>query len=136
MSKSLTSDVVIVGSGIIGFSIAHAIKRIDPTLTISVLGDSTTLGGASQASGAMLGNFGELTGLSLRSEAGLTKFDMARKATKLWPEWLCYLSQHMNSPILVDKGTFIISNSKSGSLEDENMLSIICALKRFKEPHN
>jgi len=52
-------DVIIIGAGVIGFSIAFRLKRIQPGLKIAVLGDSVNSLMASRAAAGMLAPFGE-----------------------------------------------------------------------------
>ena len=57
----VTVDLSIVGNGILGLMTAFELTNRDPNLKIAVIGPSDQKGGASQASGAMLGCFGEIT---------------------------------------------------------------------------
>jgi hypothetical protein len=47
---------------------------------------SATAGGASQAAGAMLGHFGEISKFSLATEPGREKFRLGALAPQLWPD--------------------------------------------------
>ena len=57
--KNNEFDIVIIGAGVIGFSIAFRLKRIQPDLKIAVLGDPMNSLMASRAAAGMLAPFGE-----------------------------------------------------------------------------
>ncbi len=57
--KNNDFDVIIIGAGVIGFSIAFRLKRIRPALNIAVLGDPMNSLMASRAAAGMLAPFGE-----------------------------------------------------------------------------
>lgn len=135
MSDQLASDVIVVGNGVLGLSIAVELARNDQTLKITVIGDQHLTGAASKAAGAMLGSFGELTSTSTSSEAGVNKFKMSLQATDLWPDWLSYLSAGSAAGTHIKNGTFVFTNCRSGSLEDENFLAIQEALDHHQEPY-
>jgi len=135
MRKKLTSDVIVVGNGVLGRSIALELSRKDKNLEITVIGDRHVLGAASKAAGAMLGSFGELTSTAASSEAGENKFKMSLRATDLWPDWLNYLSNGPAAGAKINDGTFVFTNCRSGFLEDENFLAIQAALDHHQEPY-
>lgn len=54
-----TFDIVIIGAGVIGHSIAFRVKRIDPSLKVAVLGDPMNSLVASRAAAGMLAPFCE-----------------------------------------------------------------------------
>jgi glycine oxidase len=57
--KNNDFDVIIIGAGVIGFSIAFRLKRSQPGLKIAVLGDPMNSLMASRAAAGMLAPFGE-----------------------------------------------------------------------------
>lgn len=57
--KQVEYDIVIVGSGVIGHSIAFRLKRLRPELKIAVLGDAMNSLMASRAAAGMLAPYGE-----------------------------------------------------------------------------
>ena len=72
-----TVDVSIVGNGILGLMTAFELTNKDPSLKIAVIGPSDRKGGASQASGAMLGCFGEITDQTFFNDQAEKRFMMA-----------------------------------------------------------
>ena len=133
----MNHDVVIIGNGVLGLSTAYVLAKENPTLRIVVIGSESTLGCASLASGAMLNAFAELTNKSLTSKAGKAKFEMALKASKMWPKWLEEINEELEAKkrLRVIQGTHIILNAQSGRLDTNNYLSIIQALNDYKEPY-
>lgn len=57
--KQSEYDIVIIGSGVIGHSIAFRLKRLKPELKIAVLGDAVNSMMASRAAAGMLAPYGE-----------------------------------------------------------------------------
>lgn len=86
----------------------------------------------------MLGCFGEVTGMTFHSTESRQKFELARAAQKLWPEFLECLNDLLPNPsrLANNTGTFIILNSSSGRIESENFEAIVAALRRFDERYD
>ena len=128
-------DLAIVGNGVLGLMTALELGSRDPSLKIAIIGPSDRYGGASQAAGAMLNCFGEITTMTFRSKESRQKFELARAALKCWPEFLLSLNGLLpNSSRLVNNaGTFVILNSRSGRIESENFDAMVAALHRFNE---
>jgi len=57
--KNEEFDIVVIGSGVIGHSIAFRLKQDDPQLKIAVLGDPVNSLQASRAAAGMLAPFCE-----------------------------------------------------------------------------
>ncbi len=128
-------DIIIIGNGILGLSTAHALMLEDPNLSIALIGPSHRSGGATMAAGAMLGCFGEVTKYTFQSEPAVQKFELSIRAKTMWDDWLESINMRnkVAERMVIDKGTFIILNSKSGVLDDENYQSIRDALIDKKE---
>jgi len=129
-------DVVICGNGVLGMATARAIAMQDPLLRVAVVGPATRPGAASPAAGAMLGSFGEVTGPLLRTPSGRARFATGRRAAELWTSWLEGINADLDrdSQLDADLGTFLIRNSKSGTIEDENYVAIKQAVAEAGEP--
>src|SRR5260221_1706994 len=114
---------------------ALELSRRDPSLEMAVIGPPDRTGGASQAAGAMLNCFGEITGMTFHSAESRRKFDLARAALKRWPEFLAWLNDLLppSSRLVTNAGTFVILNSRSGRVESENFSAMVAALQRFDE---
>lgn len=130
-------DVLVIGNGILGLSTAYALHLEDSSLKIGIVGPENRLGNASAAAGAMLGCFGEVTQSTFDSEFGLAKLEMAVRSAKMWPEWLDQINSGLsnNEALVINPGTFIILNSKSGKLDNKNYSAIISALAMYGETH-
>lgn len=133
MSSSF--DVVIVGNGALGHATARALISADPSLKVAVVGQAHRPTGASPASGAMLGTFGEVTAPLIRSHYGRTKVELAVRASHLWDEWVAGLNAELPAEqrLEIKRGTFVINNNLSGQIEDENYSAIIATLRKYEE---
>src|SRR5690349_16682249 len=81
-------DLVVVGNGVLGLSVALALAEEQPTATIGVVGPVDRPFGATPAAGAMLGCFGEVTAAGTASPEGRRKHELSLTARSMWPEWL------------------------------------------------
>lgn len=128
-------DITIIGNGVLGLTTAFELLMQDSTLKIAIIGPHGRQGGASQAAGAMLSCFGEVTHTTFHSDLSEKKFDLAKQALRLWPNFLERINEQLSpkNKINLKQGTFIILNSRSGKIESNNFNSIINALKEHNE---
>ncbi|WP_256571625.1 MULTISPECIES: FAD-binding oxidoreductase [unclassified Pseudomonas] len=84
-------DVVVVGSGAIGGSIAFELASRG--LKVCRVGETDRTNAASKAAGAMNGCFGEVTSGLLASGHGRLKLAMDIQAKGMWPQWAQRLAQ-------------------------------------------
>lgn len=133
----MTYDIVIVGNGILALSTAYRCLKKDPTLKISIVGPYGRPGSATFAAGAMLNACAELTNVSLNSDAGRIKFEMARRSSSLWLNWVNQINDDTREKdkLCLSLGTYIINNALSGNLDCENFETIIAALKEYGEDY-
>lgn len=131
-----TFDVVVAGNGALGLATARALSLEDPELRIAVVGPAARPAGASGAAGAMLGCYGEVTAPLLRTAPGRAKHAKGVLAARLWPAWLEGINAELpaDERVHLSPGTVVISNPKSGTIEDENYAAIQQAVKEAGEP--
>lgn len=138
---------IIIGNGILGLSIAFRLLQ-NTNSKIVIIGKQSRLGGASPAAGAMLNSFAELEHGSLDSIESQEYFGMSYLATQMWPKFERELidfagellpSECAQCQVLTggcfSKGTYVINNATSDSLEDKNYQAILNGLKEFNEPY-
>jgi glycine oxidase len=130
-------DLIVVGNGVVGTSIAYELARRSPETRIAVVGPSNRQGAASLAAGAMLNTFGEVTKYTLASPASQAKFQLCVDALNRWPTWLEQLTDSSgvsDVDATATKGTTVLLNAKSGWLDNENFAALLAALAKFDEP--
>ncbi len=132
-----TVDLSIVGNGILGLMTAFELTNKDPSLKIAVIGPADRKGGASQASGAMLGCFGEITDQTFFNDQAEKRFMMAYDAHKRWPSVIEKLNsvvpkEHQQE---INQGTFVVLNPCSGQIESDSFRELLLSLERFEEPY-
>ncbi len=129
-------DVLIVGNGILGLSTAYALLLEEPNIKLAIIGPFDRKGAASAAAGAMLNCFSEINKYTLKGKYTSNKFQIARSAAHLWPNWIKKINEPLDisDRVAILPGTFILLNPKSGKREDENFLAICEAVNKFKEP--
>ncbi|MEU0272186.1 FAD-dependent oxidoreductase, partial [Streptomyces sp. NPDC006307] len=112
-------DVVVVGAGVLGGSIAYALACAEPGLRIVLSGRRGP--GASQAAGAMLGVLGEVTAAGVRTRHGELRLGMAVEAAARWPAWRRAVRDRAGTAAPPDgygTGTYILLNAASGPLDE------------------
>lgn len=134
MTITRQADILIVGNGALGLFLAEELATRGAG-SVAVVGPRERPMGASQAAGAMLGCFGEVTTETLRTAPGRTKFEMTRSAHRLWPEVLQRLEADAaasSAPLLVAPDSYLILNT-CGWLDSVNFAAIISALGEYGE---
>ena len=127
-------DVIVVGNGVLGQSLALVLAR--RRLRVALLGQPNRPWAASAAAGAMLGCFGEVTESLVSNEYGRTKLDLDVRATKLWPDWSGQLAEESGgADVHVANGTIVILNAVGvPGIDDVNYAAIKDELRRYGEP--
>lgn len=124
--------VAILGNGILGLMTARAWLLAEPGVELVVVGKSERPGSATRAAAAMLNSFAELEHDSLGSPLDRFKFDLSRAATELWPsvfEEVC-----ANTNVARGFGTYILNNTATDDLDDDNFAAVRRFAKEFDEP--
>lgn len=130
-------DVVVVGNGVIGLSIAFELSQRANRPRVSVIGPPAREGAASVAAGAMLNAFGEATASTLAHPASAAKFAVTRAALDAWPAWLdklCGAARRTPRPRSLREGTFIVLGATAGDETINNFHAIRSALVAYEEP--
>jgi glycine/D-amino acid oxidase-like deaminating enzyme len=129
------ADVVVVGNGALGLFLTDELieRRIG---SVVVVGPSSRDGGASQAAGAMLGCFGEVTAETLRTPAGRARFEIGVAAHDRWPGALDRLrdSAPPDQPLQVATDTHVVLNTVSAELDSVNFGAMTAALDAYNKP--
>ena len=128
--------IVIIGNGILALGSALLMaESISIKDEIIIVGRSEKLGSATNAAPAMLNSFAEIETDALSDEFELAKFNISRESTREWPNFVSIINNKENdlNKINIGKGTYIINNTSTDSLEDENFNSIVSALKKYNE---
>jgi glycine oxidase len=117
-------------------SSAFALTQRDTSLKIVIVGPKHRPQSASMAAGAMLNLFGEVTTATLSSKYGREKFKLSYLAKQRWPAWIESIQSRSNDlKIQSAKGTMIILNSSSDSMDDANFSATLSALEQYGEKY-
>ncbi|GGY97942.1 NAD(P)/FAD-dependent oxidoreductase [Streptomyces poonensis] len=141
MTGSGSADVVVVGNGVLGLSVAVEIARRDPEVRVTVAGPPERPMAATVAAGAMLNCFAEVTRYTTTHPAYQARFAVARRALDLWPQWLEALAEDAGpeagtvARASYSDGTFVVLSSKSGPIGAENFQAVHAAAVAHDEPH-
>jgi glycine oxidase len=131
-----TCDVLVVGNGVLGLSVGLVLARNGARVVVS--GAPHRPDGATPASGAMLGCFGEVTPNLLGSSYGRRKLELAKEARTRWPQWIESLESpdEDSNAITTAKDTVILLNAYGASaLDGRNFAAIEKALDASHEPY-
>lgn len=130
------ADILIIGNGALGLFLADELTVRESKKKVVVVGPRDREAGASQAAGAMLGCFGEVTADTLRTEAGRIRFEIGVKAHEFWDATLQRIQEAspLSKPLKVAKETHIVLNSIGHILDSHNFEAIIAALDIYNQP--
>lgn len=129
-------DVVVVGSGAVGASIAFELASRG--LRVCRVGETARHNAASRVAGAMNGCFGEVTRGLLASEYGRLKLAMDIQAKGLWAGWSERLARASGNAdgLLSACGTHVILNSAGmAGIDSVNYAAIEEALRDYQTIH-
>ena len=139
--------VIIVGNGILASSIAFRLLE-ETNCEIGLIGPSERHGGATSAAAAMLNSFAEVESDTLANSYGSSYFGLSYIATQMWPDFERALINFAGSTLpsqcrqcqvekggCFSKGTYIVNNAASDSLDDRNYRAILSALQDSNEPY-
>ncbi|RLU90511.1 FAD-dependent oxidoreductase [Streptomyces griseocarneus] len=132
-----TADVVIVGNGALGLSIAVETALRDPALRVALIGLQNRPGAASGAAGAMLNCYAEVTAHTDEHPAPRAKFALAREAARLWPGWLDRLAEATRgnpAPVKIKRGTLVVMGARTTGDGARSMRAIRDAAEEHGEP--
>lgn len=133
MTHAAQPDILIIGNGALGLFLAEELATREAG-SITVVGPRGREAGASQAAGAMLGCFGEVTTETLRTAASRAKFEMGRCADKLWPQVLDRLGAEVQPgmpPLRVAHDTYLVLNTAGSYLDSANFAAITAAIGEY-----
>ncbi|MFJ8650036.1 NAD(P)/FAD-dependent oxidoreductase [Streptomyces sp. NPDC093546] len=135
-----SADVVVVGNGALGLSVAVEVARQAPETRVTVVGPPQRPMAATPAAGAMLNCFGEVTRYTARHPAARARFALARRALDAWPDWMDMLVDTAGSAgkALRDshvEGTFVLYGGRSGLVAGDNFQAMQNAAAAHGEPH-
>jgi glycine oxidase ThiO len=103
--KNMGFDIVVIGSGVIGHSIAYRLKQEDPQLRVAVLGDPVNSLQASRAAAGMLAPFCEC-------KVADPFFEFCRESLNLFPGFLEKLTSVSGVPVYFSQtGSLMPSSS-------------------------
>ena len=137
MSNHKEFDIIIIGNGVLGYSTAFCVAEADPDARIAIVGPAEKQGCASLAASAMLNSFAELERGALDSELARTKFEMSRQSAHMWPEWVERLNRAANhQPLEIKLGTYVIQNTRTDEMDDDNFEALLGYLKQYEEHHS
>lgn len=121
MSSTHLYDVVIIGNGILGLQTAYFLKKQDPRLNVALIGPSHREGSASVAASAMINVFGEIDHGLLDDSALWEKFKLTYRGGQRWDQHAIDISEFSDTPLQVKRGTYLLLNAKSTSIEVRNL---------------
>lgn len=126
-------DVIIIGNGAIGCSIAISLIKENPSISVALVGKNTRQGSASIAAGMMLNLFAELDDKSLDSPYYRQKFEMGLEAKALWEDWISTINKLANTNLRIREGTYVINNTaNTAAREDKSFNYIIQVLNEYQ----
>ncbi len=128
-------DVVIVGNGILGLTLAYFLKQQEPHISIALIGKRDRTGCATLAAGAMLNLWAEISYGQFENEALAQRFDLTRQGVSLWSDFADELATLSGEKIHILWGTYVLRTLRSTQIEERNFNYLKQSLKRFGIEH-
>ena len=130
--KDTSARIVVIGGGVVGYSIALALLRRGSSV-VQIYPEVGRTTAASYAAGAMLGAFGEVTADRTSAlDAAETAFRV--ECGRRYEGWLESLEEASETVVPRGRGTFVVANTFSrGDLR--NLEAIEQALTQYGEPY-
>lgn len=128
-------DVVVVGNGILGLTLAYFLKKKNPNISVALIGKQERPGCASLTAGAMFNLWAEITHGQFENEALAQKFSLTKQGLDEWKNLASELSEKSGQNIEAKWGTYVLKTVRSTQIEDRTFAYIKQALKRFNVQH-
>jgi glycine oxidase len=129
-------DIVIVGNGALGMTLAMTLARESSSTRIAVVGPPLRCGSASLAAAAMINVWGEIESGSLEEPPLAARLSMARSALALWDAHAEILSAHSSRSVLVRWGTYVLSSSRGTATEERSFAYLQRTMERERIPYS
>lgn len=132
--QSRSFDVVIIGNGIMGMSLAFELVKREPKLKLALVGPADRTGGATVTAGAMVNVWAELGYGQFENPALAERAELGIRALPLWDPLCAELSEH-GEKLSVAWGTYIINNARGSPHEVRTVDYIIDAMRKRNVEH-
>lgn len=128
-------DVIVIGNGILGLSLAYFLKKFNPSVSVALVGSKKREGCATLAAGAMINLWAEITPGQFENPALADRFELARLGAELWDNFALEIANLSGDDIKIKKGTYLLRTLRSTELEDKNFAYIKDSMKKFNVEH-
>jgi glycine/D-amino acid oxidase-like deaminating enzyme len=134
MIMGATRDIVVIGNGALGLSLAHRLKVKQPSLSLAVIGPAKRKGGATPAAGAMLNAWAEIGPGQFDHPTLADRVRLPLGALALWDGFCAELSEYSPTPLSPVWGTLVLDSGKGGAMERASIDTMIAALSEMRGP--
>ncbi|MBM3775897.1 MAG: FAD-dependent oxidoreductase [Acidobacteria bacterium] len=104
-------DVLILGNGILGLSLAYQLRKQEPRLKLAVVGPAARTGGATVTAGAMINVWAEVAAGQFENPALADRVELTMQAMPLWDPLCAELSEFSDRPLQAAWGSYVINNA-------------------------
>lgn len=111
-------DIVVIGNGAVGMTLAVALAEASSSTRIAVVGPPIRFGCASLAAGAMINVWAEIECGCMEEPPLAARLTIARCALDLWDAHAERLSSRSNRRITIQWGTHVFGNARSPTAEE------------------
>ena len=111
-------DIIIIGNGILGTTLAWELSRQQKNIKIAVVGPKNKFGSGSKASGAMINVFAEIESDFMSNIFLKKKFEIAVRALDMWKDHHLKIQNYSKKKIELKWGTYVLNSSRGTKYED------------------
>jgi glycine/D-amino acid oxidase-like deaminating enzyme len=104
-------DIVVVGNGAVGSTLAYELRRRDAKAKIAIVGPAARRGCATVTAGAMINVWAEISKGQFDDPALADRGKISIESFDLWDPWCEALSEYAPEPLSVKWGTYVINNA-------------------------
>jgi glycine/D-amino acid oxidase-like deaminating enzyme len=135
LTRPTTYDIVVIGNGSVGMSLANRLKTRDDTLRIAVVGPAARTGGASVTAGAMINAWAEVGYGVFDNPALGERAELSIQSLPMWEEVRQELAEFTPDDLGIAWGTYILNNAMGSPHETRAVDYIIDAMAKRQVPH-
>ena len=130
--KQPMHDIIVIGNGSLGLSLAYQLRKREPNIRLAVVGPRRRPGSATLTAGAMINVWAEVARDQFVYPAMAERAELGIFAMDLWDDLCAELSQYSEKSLSIQWGTYLINNAL-GSPHETRTVDYILDVMRDRQ---